>query len=218
VLEQQIRNRRQTIEEFAEYAERFAREHGERGTLSVRHLQRLAAGRRSDGRPLGAVRPATARLLERIFGQSIDELIAVPQAGSIVAQPLTVAVAVVIDGERVLIVRRRDGRHLSWQFPAGVVKPGASPEAVAIQETLAETGVHCGVVRNLGNRPHPITNVVCHYLLCKYLAGDARNADVAENAAVVWLDTTVLTTVLPVDQVHPPVLKALGLVASTGEI
>lgn len=75
VLEQKIWERRQTFEEFAEFAEVFAREHNEPGTLGVRHLQRLAAGRRSDGQPLGLPRPATARLLEHIFSTSIDELL-----------------------------------------------------------------------------------------------------------------------------------------------
>jgi hypothetical protein len=78
VLEQKIWERRQTYEEFAEVAEVFAREHGEVGTLGVRHLQRLASGRGPGGRPLGPVRPATARLLERIFDMSIDELLAPP--------------------------------------------------------------------------------------------------------------------------------------------
>ncbi|HEY2701448.1 MAG TPA: hypothetical protein VGJ45_38750 [Pseudonocardiaceae bacterium] len=78
LLEQKIKERRQTFEEFAEYAEVFARDHGEPGTLSVRHLQRLAAGRRSDGRPLGQPLPATVRLLEHIFGVSIDTLLATP--------------------------------------------------------------------------------------------------------------------------------------------
>jgi hypothetical protein len=81
VLEQKIRERRQTFEEFAAYVETFAREHNEPGTLSVRHLQRLTAGRQPDGRPLGPVRPATARVLERIFGRSIDELLAPPFHG-----------------------------------------------------------------------------------------------------------------------------------------
>ncbi|AHH95121.1 hypothetical protein KALB_1750 [Kutzneria albida DSM 43870] len=78
VLEQRIRERRQTFEEFVEFAETFAREHHEPGTLSVRHLQRLTAGRRPDGSPLGSVRPATARLLERIFSTSIGELLSAP--------------------------------------------------------------------------------------------------------------------------------------------
>lgn len=75
VLEQEIRRRRLTFEEFAET---FAREHGEPGTLSARHVQRLAAGQRADGRPLGPVRPATRRLLEAIFGQDADVLVAPP--------------------------------------------------------------------------------------------------------------------------------------------
>jgi hypothetical protein len=78
VLEQKIRERRQTFEEFAEDVEAFARQHGERGTLSVRHLQRLAAGRGPGGRPLGNTRPATARLLENMLGLSIEVLLAPP--------------------------------------------------------------------------------------------------------------------------------------------
>lgn len=78
VLEQKIRERHQTFEEFAETLETFAREHGERGTLSVRHLQRLASGRGPNGRPLGPVQPPTARLLEHILGLNIDELLAPP--------------------------------------------------------------------------------------------------------------------------------------------
>lgn len=78
VLEQKIRERQQTLEEFVEYAEHFAREHGESGTLSLRHLQRLASGRGPGGKPLGPVRAATARLLERIFDMSIGELLTEP--------------------------------------------------------------------------------------------------------------------------------------------
>lgn len=80
VLEQRIRERRQTFEEFVEYAEGVAREHKELrlGSLSVRHLQRLASGRGPKGAPLGPLLPATARLLEHIFSVSIDELLASP--------------------------------------------------------------------------------------------------------------------------------------------
>jgi hypothetical protein len=81
VLEQRIWERRQTLEEFAEYAETYAREHGEPGTLGVRHLQRLVAGRGSRGQQLGPVRPATARLLESIFATSVEELLVAPSPG-----------------------------------------------------------------------------------------------------------------------------------------
>lgn len=78
VLEQEIRARRLTLEEFVTFVEGFARDNGEPGTLSLRHLNRLVAGRGAKGGPLGTPRPATARLLEAIFGRSIDELLAPP--------------------------------------------------------------------------------------------------------------------------------------------
>ena len=80
LLEAIILDRRQTFEEFSEDAERFGREHGETGTLSVRHVQRLAAGSRADGRPLGPVRPATRRLLERMLGYPIEDLLGPPHS------------------------------------------------------------------------------------------------------------------------------------------
>ncbi|GAB3147002.1 hypothetical protein GCM10027258_39720 [Amycolatopsis stemonae] len=80
VLELKLRERNQTLAEFVEDAERFARSFGEPGTLSVRHLQRLISGRRPDGAPVGRPRPATARLLERMLGLTIDELLSSPDA------------------------------------------------------------------------------------------------------------------------------------------
>jgi tetratricopeptide (TPR) repeat protein len=78
-LEWLIRHERgETFEEFAEYAEAFARRHQLRGTLSMRHLLRLVAGQKEDGCPLGPVRPATAQLLERIFDLSVTELLSPP--------------------------------------------------------------------------------------------------------------------------------------------
>jgi 8-oxo-dGTP pyrophosphatase MutT (NUDIX family) len=214
VLEQKIRERRQTFEEFAEYAETYAREHAEPGTLSVRHLQRLVAGRQPDGTPLPPPRPATVRLLERIFGLSIDELLESPtRRGPVtVGQLLRVAVAVVVRGSQVLLVCRRneDGGGAGWQFPAGVVKPGQSHDTVAVRETLAETDVHATVIRDLGNRLHPITSVHCVYLLCDYLSGEARNIDVVENVSVVWVEIAEMTRYIPVEHIYEPARDALA--------
>lgn len=49
VLEQKIKERRQTLAEFVEYVETFAREHEKPGALS--HLQRLIAGHGPKGAP-----------------------------------------------------------------------------------------------------------------------------------------------------------------------
>jgi len=75
VLAQRIRERRLSLEEFCEQLEVFAREKNEVGTVSTRHVQRLAADRLTSEQ----LRPATARPLERFFGSSIDELLASPE-------------------------------------------------------------------------------------------------------------------------------------------
>ncbi|MBQ1166901.1 NUDIX domain-containing protein, partial [Streptomyces sp. A73] len=69
----------------------------------------------------------------RMFRPPVDEV--QPQA-------LRVAIAVVVrDSQGLLVCRRGDGA-LSWQVPAGMIKPGASSQVVTVQETHAETGVH----------------------------------------------------------------------------
>ena len=86
---------------------------------------------------------------------------------------------------------------MATQFPVGIVKPGERAEAVADREILAETGVHGVVVRTLGARQHPTTNVLCDYLLCDYVAGDGTNVDGDENIGVAWIDKTLLTRFIP---------------------
>ncbi|MFI6095133.1 transcriptional regulator [Lentzea sp. NPDC051213] len=82
VLEQRIWERRLTLEEFVHEAELHAREHREPGTLGLRHLQRLVAGRRSTGESLGQVKASTARLLESMLGAPVEELLSPPMERS----------------------------------------------------------------------------------------------------------------------------------------
>lgn len=124
---------------------------------------------------------------------------------------LHVAIAIVTRGNQVLLVQRRDADLLSWQFPAGVVKPEKSAARVAVQETKAETGIDCAVAREIGARVHPATNVYCVYYLCDYLAGEAANHDIVENASVVWTPIRDLPRFIPTASVFPPVLEALGV-------
>lgn len=133
----------------------------------------------------------------------------VPRAGE--PQALRVAIAIVLRGDDVLIVCRRDGEPtgIDWQFPAGVVKPGARAETVSVRETLAETGVRCAVRRSLGSRLHPVTGVHCEYFLCEYLAGEAHNRDIVENADVMWVGRDSVTRFINVENIYPPVIAAL---------
>ncbi|MFJ9617846.1 NUDIX hydrolase [Streptomyces noursei] len=132
-------------------------------------------------------------------------------AGPVGAQVLRVAIAVVIREDEVLLVCRRDddATGLTWQFPAGVIKPGARAETATVRETLDETGVHCAIRQHLGNRLHPITGVLCEYFLCEYLAGQATNSDAVENVDVMWVPTKAVTRFIPADTIFPPVLVTL---------
>lgn len=125
--------------------------------------------------------------------------------------PLTVAIAIVIRGDEVLLVCRRaaDSDAIAWQFPAGVVKPGAAADVVAIRETLAETGIHCSIRQHLGKRRHPGTGVWCEYFLCDYLAGEAENRDTDENVSVVWARCDEVAKFIPSHLIFRPVLEAL---------
>jgi 8-oxo-dGTP pyrophosphatase MutT (NUDIX family) len=129
-----------------------------------------------------------------------------------------VAVAVVVKDGEVLIVCRRgeDGHGISWQFPAGIVKPGVTSEEAAVFETYAETGVHCTARCMLGSRVHPVTNVVFDYFLCDYLTGTPQNSDVVENLAVTWIEKIKLTQCISPDKIFSLVLEALNLVSESG--
>jgi 8-oxo-dGTP diphosphatase len=136
-----------------------------------------------------------------------------PRPTAVEAQALRVAIAIVLRGDDVLLVCRRGDGELRWQFPAGMVKPGADPAAVAAQETHGETGVHCAVRQQLGERVHPVTGVVASYYLADHLAGEASNRDPLENIDVAWVPRSTLTRFIPAEQIFPPVLSALEVAA-----
>jgi 8-oxo-dGTP diphosphatase len=101
---------------------------------------------------------------------------------------LSAVVGIIQRGKQVLMVQRRQRiRDLSWQFPAGVVKPGVDPRDKLEREVLQETGVRCKAERVLGARVHEDTKVLCQYFHCAYLGGDASNLDPGENAQVAWV-------------------------------
>lgn len=137
--------------------------------------------------------------------------LAQPPADTAAAQALRIAIAIVLRGAEVLLVQRRDGGDLHWQFPAGVVKPGAEASAVAVKETRAETGVHCTVRQPLGSRLHPTTGVEASYLLCDHLMGEPENLDPAENAEAAFVPVSALTRFIPAARIYRPVLDALGV-------
>lgn len=107
---------------------------------------------------------------------------------------LSAVIGVVQRDDYVLMVQRRNRyRDLSWQFPAGVLKPGEDMQDKVESEVADETGVHCKVRRYLGARVHDDTKVLCHYFDCIYLDGEAVNRDEKENSQVAWVKANDVT-------------------------
>lgn len=176
---------------------------------------RLGIGARTVARwrqdPEVVPRPGIQRLLDEFLSTAATEVQErFHEAGQAPGQVgLHAALSVVINGSDVLLVRRRSDTAPQWQFPAGVVKPEATPEAVAVRETYSETGIDCAVRSTIGSRIHPITGVFCVYFLCDYLAGVPENRDPFENDSVRWAPRASIGNFVPLNRLFQPVRDLL---------
>ncbi|MFF7184683.1 NUDIX hydrolase [Streptomyces sp. NPDC008222] len=109
-----------------------------------------------------------------------------------------VSAAIITDGERVLMVRRRvkEG-ELSWQFPAGGVDEGETAEQAAVRETLEETGLVVKAVKYIGDRVHPKSGKFMAYTACEVVEGEARVADDEELDRVAWVRHDEIPDLVP---------------------
>ena len=109
-----------------------------------------------------------------------------------------ISAAIITDGDRVLMVRRRikEG-ELSWQFPAGAIEAGESPEDAAVRETLEETGLKVEAASLIGQRVHPKTGREMSYTACAVVDGEAHVADPDELDAVAWVPLDEIPQYVP---------------------
>jgi 8-oxo-dGTP diphosphatase len=109
-----------------------------------------------------------------------------------------IAAAVVVDGGKLLLVRRRvkEG-SLSWQFPAGEVESGETARAAAVREAFEETGLTVTDVKVLGERVHPATGRTMIYVACDVASGDAYVKDDEELVELAWTHRGQLTEYVP---------------------
>jgi 8-oxo-dGTP pyrophosphatase MutT (NUDIX family) len=87
------------------------------------------------------------------------------------------------DGERVLLVKSRDGRH--WVLPKGHIDPGETAAEAAVREVREESGVIAEIVSELGVDAYslPHEEVRALYFLMRF-SGEV-SAD--EDRELCWL-------------------------------
>lgn len=109
-----------------------------------------------------------------------------------------ISAAIIASEGRVLMVRRRvkEG-ELSWQFPAGGIEDGETPEQAAVRETLEETGLKVEADRLIGQRVHPKTQREMSYTACRVVGGEAHVADADELDAVAWVTLEEIPEYVP---------------------
>lgn len=110
----------------------------------------------------------------------------------------TVAVAVIVAGGRVLLVRApAPGGGNCWQFPGQAVEPGQSVEEAAVREASQKTGWAYAARKVLGGRVHPQTGDRLLYVACDVISrttpGEARGG----SAGVAWSTSSELPRYLP---------------------
>ncbi|MFI9269602.1 NUDIX hydrolase [Kitasatospora sp. NPDC052896] len=109
-----------------------------------------------------------------------------------------IAAAIVIREGWVLMVRRRVSEgQLSWQFPAGKIEPGESPEEAAVRETAEETGLNVVAIKILGERVHPETGRWMSYTACETVSGTAAIGDPRELDALAWVALAEIPEYVP---------------------
>lgn len=109
-----------------------------------------------------------------------------------------IAAAIITQDGGVLLVRRRvkEG-SLSWQFPAGEVESGESPESAAAREANEETGITVSNGKMLGERVHPNTGRTMIYVAFDSVEGEASVVDDDELDSLAWVKHSELKTYVP---------------------
>ncbi|WP_234349034.1 NUDIX hydrolase [Streptomyces sp. WM6373] len=109
-----------------------------------------------------------------------------------------VSMAIITEGDRVLMVRRRQQEgKLLWAFPGGGIEAGETPEQAAVREVAEEVALEAKAVRVLGARVHPQTGADMTYVACEPVAGEARVEDAEELAEVAWITLEEIPTYVP---------------------
>lgn len=102
--------------------------------------------------------------------------------------PRVVVAAVVVEGGKVLLTKRRDDQHLAglWEFPGGKLEDGESPEQALVRECREECGIEIEVDEVLDVTFHRYSDrdVLILFYACTRERGEVQNLEVADHAWV----------------------------------
>ena len=123
-------------------------------------------------------------------------------------QTLLVTALVIADGDRVLVARRGQGRHLAgyWEFPGGKIEEGESPEECLRRELSEELEVEVDVGELLcrSRHSHDDRTIMLLAYEARLSSGPAAHVRLRLNShdAVRWLTVPELleTRLAPADR------------------
>lgn len=116
------------------------------------------------------------------------------------------AAGVVIDGDKILMVKSKGSRK--WSIPSGEIEAGESAQQACVREVWEETGFRIEVKKQLYTKNVQIGNyeVTSHYFLCEIISGDIYFQDPDnEIDEITWKTEGELKELLhdyPEDQEH----------------
>ncbi len=122
-----------------------------------------------------------------------------------------VAVALIDEGNRVLISKRPEGKQLAglWEFPGGKLEPGETPEQALVRECREELGIEvcetCLAPLTFASHSYDDFHLLMPLYICRNWEGDISPQ---EGQEIAWARANRLQT-YPMPPADVPLLPAL---------